>query len=489
MIRRSLIADPKALANQRQTHDPNLGTSGWALAAGLSIAAHIGLAGGLVLLLAAPPGAAPGPATEIVLRNLPTMVGGGATRATRLVAIAPDTRLRAQDDPEAAPAAQTLASQPPVPARTEGTLAAVTAQPLRPSTMRPDPAQPDPAQSGTARPETLRPETLRPEGPRAEVTLVEPGRSLADREPVPDLIAPAAPIPATLASTVADLLPTPEAADSAQRDHPRASLSDRQAAPRPTSGASVPPLAPATGDPAILAGPVPSDSVATGPATGDQASYAAVRDYVRARPEAPCLLALPLLDAEGVLRLDVFGPTTAALDGFRSGLVAEMGLVPGLAMQSVTPDQCETLAFFGRNPDLQEATLSITLEAQHLAPGASLRGQVQSVGARNADSSDFGTRRLHFLLINPTGQVQGLEHFVQTLQRPARAEFDIPAAVLGAPGGGTHLLLAIIVETALDAAPMGSEPQEAAVVFARLQAEILSRATRPSLALIAFTVN
>ena len=502
---------------------PDPDAASWTLAAGLSFALHIGLAATLVLALSAAPGAAPGPGPEIVLRSVPLIAGGGQEAAPRLAASPAPSRLAAQDDleraesaaqsdtaerlpperlpaedqsperlspearaPENAPAVQPLAPEarseietqrPVTPEREAPRREAlrVTANPP-PTTPRPDarlqPVPPTPAVSAPQR-LSAAPPAAQPTVPRlrpgAQDATPAPQRMEAARPPAS---APAATEPSPLERTQssADTLrramlpPTEDTLERALRDRPRTFLSDRRAAVRPGAAPD-----PGGG----LSAPAPED-----PTAPDQPLYAEVLDHLRALPDIPCFAALPALDEAGQLRLEVFGPAQTGLEAFRAGLEQDTGLVPGMVLRAVTQGQCETLDFIRRNRDYPAFALYLSLAERQIASGTQVQGAIHMAGGR----------ALTLLLVDNAGRVQSLDRFLRDSE-DGRAGFTVPMTLQGPAVETWQLLMAIATDSPLEVTQTLSGAQEAAPFFARLRAEIATRARNPDLALIAFSLE
>ncbi|MDD7971948.1 hypothetical protein [Roseinatronobacter alkalisoli] len=510
--------------NTQATAPPD--TAGWTLAAGLSLSLHIGLAGLVVMGLTATPGAAPGPGTEIMLRSVPLVAGGGQEQAPRLRAATPETRLAPQEDrnpqgdaavpehvdalatlpalqaigpgqptpsaasplppPPAAPVARLSALTPgdPAPALPETTTPARSVRPdtLRTGTLRPETVRPEMQQAGTitAPPRVTASDAARPpvlaqdEAPRAAIPAnpasgapvrLRPDSPVPQPAPGSPLHADTPPPSSALAGDRLRMAMQPPAEDTLARalqDRPRTFLSDRSAAPRPTAAGGG------------LAAPAPEDSTAP-----DQPLYAAVLAYLRSLPDIPCFAALPALDEAGALRLEVFGPAQTGLAVFRTGLEAETGLVPGMVLRAVTQGQCETLDFIRRSRDYPAYGLYITLDARSIASGSQLEGQVH----------DSSARLPHLLLIDNAGRVQTLARFLRPAGDGITTDFAVPMTLQGPPVETWQLLLAISSDAPLATIETFSGPQEAAPFFARLRAEIATRGHATDLALIAFSLN
>ena len=496
--------------------------AGWTLATGLSVSLHIGGAALLVVMLGSAPGAAPGPETEITLQSAPIQAAPAPDAAARLAATAPETRLQAQQEARsAAPpplSPETLADQPTAhsPERLDALRPApAAARPESVTALDPGPVSQEPAQQRLAaqaptRPAatgTALPTPAQVTAPADRVTAALPAPApprlvpALSSDPAPARLAPAPssdPAPARLvpapvteaaparlrpegsspaasdaaipetaappsggaerarASRAAQQLamqpPSEDTLERALRDRPRNFLSDRRAAPRPQLPAA--------------------DGAAP-----DQPLHAAVLDHLRALPDIPCFAALPALDADGHLRLEVFGPAEAGLEAFRAGLEAETGSVPGMTLQAVTQGQCDTLDFIRRSRAYPEGSFPITLQSRRIASGTQLQGVVPA---------DDG-RAVALLLVDTGGNMHMLTRFLT--RQPGGMGFAIPMSLQGPPVETWQLLLALVTDSPLQSLAGLDGPQQAAPVLARLRAEIATSGLVPELALIAFSLQ
>ena len=345
-------------------------------------------------------------------------------------------------EPGAEPApARTTAQSPAQALAPQSPLRAAPAPRLAALPSRPDPATPS-ADSGPTR--------LRPEGSSAPAAPAQAESTSAPVRAEP----PARTPPAALRMAMQP--PTEDTLERALRDRPRTFLSDRRAGPRPDSGAAA----------------------GAGADAPDQALHGAVLSHLRALPDIPCFAALPALNADGRLHLEVFGPARGGLESFRAGLEAETGPVPGLVAQTVTQGQCDTLDFIRRNRAYPDHDLILTLTARRIATGGQLEGAIQA----RAEG-----RAIALLLVDNAGRVQSLERFLS--HRPGGAGFAIPLTRQGPAVETWQLLLAVATDSPLQSLATLNRPQEAATVFARLRAEFATRGLTPDLAMVAFSLN
>ncbi|WP_199261308.1 hypothetical protein [Paracoccus binzhouensis] len=154
-------------------------------------------------------------------------------------------------------------------------------------------------------------------------------------------------------------------------------------------------------------------------------------DRIRSQLTAPCLLALPALDAEGGIRLNLLASDDAQIPGLLRALT--QGLETQVAGQAVLldPRQCAGLAFARRDARYPVFPLAIRLQSQDVASGDSLRGTI----------SGGAGRYVTLLMIDDNGVTHDLRRFL--VNAGGRIRFDVPVARDGADRDTHQLLLAV----------------------------------------------
>lgn len=246
----------------------------------------------------------------------------------------------------------------------------------------------------------------------------------------------------------------------ALRARPERTLGDRQAAPRRPSSAG-----------GGLQAPAPESGAAA-----DQGLYAQVLNYLRGLPDIDCFAALPALGADGLLRLEVFGPAATGLEAFRTGLEAETGLVPAMVLRPISRGQCATLNFVRATPDYPATGLYFDLDARVIDSGSQLSGKI---AGRNADKG-----ALHLLLVDNAGRVQVLDRFLHPDGR-----FSIPMTLQGGAVQTWQMLMAVAVPGRIELLRGLSGPQAAAPLFSALKDTTRRNDLRPGVAVMAFALQ
>ncbi|MCV2445800.1 hypothetical protein [Paracoccus sp. DMF] len=207
--------------------------------------------------------------------------------------------------------------------------------------------------------------------------------------------------------------------------------------------------------------PQPEPQPEAGAETGPDADPRLVALFQRIRSQltAPCLLALPALDAEGRIRLNLLAADDAQIPGLLRGLT--QGLETGIDGQAVLLDrrQCPALAFARRDPRYPVFPLGINLQSQDVASGASLRGTI----------SGGAGRQVTLLLIDDNGVTHDLRRFM--VSAGGQIRFDLPIARDGA-GRDTHQLLLAVATPARPASVSAGAGELAETFFERLAREV-----------------
>ena len=209
----------------------------------------------------------------------------------------------------------------------------------------------------------------------------------------------------------------------------------------------------------------------------DRARYAAILDYLKTYEGGGCFAALPALGEEtGQLTLDAFGETSKRLDGFKDGLDASAGIVPGTYMKPVSDAQCATLQFIKKVPRYPAFGVYFDLAEREITSGTILKGEIHNTGGLI----------LHFLLVDDEGTVQSLDSFLK-FSRIA-AQFEIPMTFQGGPIVTQQLLLAIGSPVRLNTVKeMNGSP--AVSFFDALETERANRSLDLDLSMVAFSVR
>jgi len=180
---------------------------------------------------------------------------------------------------------------------------------------------------------------------------------------------------------------------------------------------------------------------------------------IRSQLTAPCLLALPALDAEGRIRLNLLAADDAQIPGLLRALT--QGLETGIDGQAVLLDrrQCPALAFARRDARYPVFPLGINLQSQDVASGASLRGTI----------SGGAGRQVTLLLIDDNGVTHDLRRFM--VSAGGQIRFDLPIARDGA-GRDTHQLLLAVASPTRPASVGAGAGELAEDFFERLSREV-----------------
>lgn len=182
-------------------------------------------------------------------------------------------------------------------------------------------------------------------------------------------------------------------------------------------------------------------------------------DRIRSRLAAPCLLALPALDAEGGIRLNLLAADDAQIPGLLRALT--QGLETEVTGQAVLldPRQCPGLAFARRDARYPVFPLGISLQSQDVASGDSLRGTI----------SGGAGRYVTLLLVDDNGVTHDLRRFL--VNAGGRIRFDVPVARDGA-GRDTHQLLLVLATPRRPETVSAAAGELAETFFDRLSREI-----------------
>lgn len=258
------------------------------------------------------------------------------------------------------------------------------------------------------------------------ITAPAPPPPQAEVEPVPDAPAGAEAAPSG-SSPVLTSNALPTAAPEAPPEPPA------EAAPPATAGAAADPEA----DPRLIA----------------------LFQRIRQRLTAPCLLALPALDARGGIRLNLLAADDAQIPGLLRDLT--QGQDTGVEGQAVLLDrrQCPALAFARRDARYPVFPLGISLQSQDVASGQNLRGSISGAGAR----------QVTLLLIDDNGVTHDLRRFLVSAGGEIR--FDLPIARDGA-GRDTHQLLLAVATPRRPQTVDAAAGELAEVFFDRLSREV-----------------
>ena len=180
---------------------------------------------------------------------------------------------------------------------------------------------------------------------------------------------------------------------------------------------------------------------------------------IRQRLTAPCLLALPALDARGGIRLNLLAADDAQIPGLLRELT--QGQETGVDGQAVLLDsrQCPALAFARRDARYPVFPLGINLQSQDVASGQNLRGTI----------SGAGTRQVTLLLVDDNGVTHDLRRFL--VNAGGEIRFDLPIARDGT-GRDTHQLLLAVATPRRPQTIDAAAGELAEVFFGRLSREV-----------------
>ena len=167
------------------------------------------------------------------------------------------------------------------------------------------------------------------------------------------------------------------------------------------------------------------------PAAETDPRLVALFERIRDRLTAPCLLALPVLTAEGDIRLNLL----ASDDGQIPGLLRDLtqGQETEIDGQAVLldPRQCPGLTFARRDLRYPVFPLAVQLAAQDVASGDSLRGTVSG-----------GTGRyVTLILVDDNGVTHDLRRYM--VNSGGKISFDVPVARDGDARDTYQLLIAV----------------------------------------------
>lgn len=154
-------------------------------------------------------------------------------------------------------------------------------------------------------------------------------------------------------------------------------------------------------------------------------------DRIRAQLTDPCLLALPIMRGEGELTVSLLSDSDRNASALTDELVAGIEGDIGRETLLLDPRQCPAVAFARRDTRYPVFGLGLQLDAQSVASGDSLRGQISN-----------GTGYVQtLLLVDENGAVHDLRRFLLTSSRVTR--FDIPVARMRQPRDTRQLLIAL----------------------------------------------
>ena len=173
--------------------------------------------------------------------------------------------------------------------------------------------------------------------------------------------------------------------------------------------------------------PLPDDT----PAAETDPRLVTLFERIRDRLTAPCLLALPVLTAEGDIRLNLL----ASDDGQIPGLLRELtqGQQAGIDGQAVLldPRQCPGLTFARRDLRYPVFPLAVQLAAQDVTSGDSLRGTISG-----------GTGRyVTLILVDDNGVTHDLRRYL--VNSGGKISFEAPVARDGDARDTHQLLIAV----------------------------------------------
>lgn len=218
------------------------------------------------------------------------------------------------------------------------------------------------------------------------------------------------------------------------------------------------PEAPPEPPPEPLAEAAPAATAGTASPEADP-RLMALFQRIRQRLTAPCLLALPALDARGGIRLNLLAADDAQIPGLLRDLTQDQDT--GVEGQAVLLDrrQCPALAFARRDARYPVFPLGISLESQDVASGQNLRGTISGAGGR----------QVTLLLVDDNGVTHDLRRFL--VSNGGEIRFDLPIARDGA-GRDTHQLLLAVATPRRPRTIDAAAGELAEVFFDRLSREI-----------------
>ncbi|MFN4100284.1 MAG: hypothetical protein ACK4GT_10945, partial [Pararhodobacter sp.] len=252
-----------------------------------------------------------------------------------------------------------------------------------------------------------------------------------------------------------------------------------EAAPAPASAEAPAPveIGPAgpSGAAALRAGQPAAPAEDEGPEP-----LAALQAHVLRLAPQPCLAALPVVDTDGALRVEIFGADETALAGVQADLADLVGTgsdAPRLEPLTVNPAQCAAIDLVRGSADYPGFGLYFTLSNRRIDSGAELDGEIFNIGSR----------AFHLLLIDNSGRIQSLDPFMRFGR--GRGRFGVPLTLQGETIDTWQLLLGLAVPAPLQALRDVQGAQPATPVLIALAEELHARGFVPDLALIAFSVR
>lgn len=154
-------------------------------------------------------------------------------------------------------------------------------------------------------------------------------------------------------------------------------------------------------------------------------------DRIRSQLTDACLLALPIMRGEDELTLSLLSDSDRNASALTDQLVAGIEGDIGRETLLLDPRQCPAVAFARRDTRYPVFALGLQLDAQSVASGNSLRGQISN-----------GTGYVQTLLmVDENGAVHDLRRFLLSSARGTR--FDIPVARMRQPRDTRQLLIAL----------------------------------------------
>lgn len=154
-------------------------------------------------------------------------------------------------------------------------------------------------------------------------------------------------------------------------------------------------------------------------------------DRIRSQLTDACLLALPIMRGEDELTLSLLSDSDRNASALTDQLVAGIEGDIGRETLLLDPRQCPAVAFARRDTRYPVFALGLQLDAQSVASGDSLRGQISN-----------GTGYVQTLLmVDENGAVHDLRRFLLSSARGTR--FDIPVARMRQPRDTRQLLIAL----------------------------------------------
>jgi hypothetical protein len=219
--------------------------------------------------------------------------------------------------------------------------------------------------------------------------------------------------------------------------------------------AALPMAGPETPGPAKAETPPPDDQ----PVAETDPRLVTLFERIRDRLSAHCLLALPVLTADGDIRLSLL----ASDDGQIPGLLRDLTLgqeteIEGQAVL-LDPRQCPGLTFARRDLRYPVFPLAVQLQAQDVASGDALRGTISG-----------GTGRyVTLILVDDNGVTHDLRRYL--VNSGGRISFDVPVARQG-DTRDTHQLLIAVATPARPATVSRAAGEAADTFFDQLAREI-----------------